>query len=495
MKKMLSLVLVFFLSITLTGCNMQNLLGGLLGSREKTTSKSSPQDDKKIIAVAIDDENPNKDMFLLGIREMAAKEELEIKVLSKEEQMDTEALKEAKVLIVQDGEQALLKGAEKEKIPIIALNELPSGIKAQGVILPDPEQVGKLMAQQILPKVSAGEVVFLMGEADNPVSQLILSSLKRELSSNGQLTVHSISNPPESESLAIQTLAEHLQKNAGKVKAICAKNEKLLSQTYDLLKSMKLSETVYLVGGEATPNSLQRIASGSQVADIDTAPYIQGINAFQWDQKLLNKEAVDITQSITSDQGEVAAKLIPAKTVTTENIALLQKSYTQAATTLKELEKKAESQAKDSQGQEKGKSSSDQEGKEQGEEKSGQGNGESKGQGKGQSDGQGSSQGSEQGDGQGDDQGSGQSGGQMVIPEGVAKVTEKIHTEITREYLDENGKILGTEKSANDQVRTIPPEMLLKEQQQQQQKQQQKEGQEQQEEGKEKASGEGGENA
>lgn len=469
MKKFMLIIILLILSLGLTGCNMQSLLGGLMGNKDKTSSKSSqPKEEKKIIAVAIKDEDPNKDMFLLGIQEMAEKEEMEVKVLTNKEQGDKEALKDAKILIYQDGEQSFLKDAEKEDIPILALNRLPAGVKAKGVILPDPDQVGRIMAQQIEEKVAEGQVVYLQGEAEDPVAQMSLAAFKQEIGTNPKIAIHSITNPPESETIAIQTLREHLQKNPDQVKAIAAQNEKLLAQTYELLKSMQLTEKIHLMGGQANPKSLQRIASGSQIADIDTAPYVQGVNAFQWAKKIMDKQSIDITQSITGDQGEVAAKIIPVKAVTTENLALIQKSYTKATEAQKEQEKKKEeseeksSEAKNGQKSESNSSGESGDKKQDSEGKEGEGQGQSQ---------EGGASSQEQG------------GSQGVMPEGVSKVTEKVHTEIIREYLDDKGNVLGTEKSANDQVRTVPPEMLLKEQQQKQGSQGQQEQQGKQSEG------------
>ncbi|MGE4273060.1 MAG: sugar ABC transporter substrate-binding protein [Desulfitobacterium sp.] len=467
MKRHLWLVLLTVVVIViLTGCNMQNMLGSLMGNNEKTSSKSSQkQEEKKIIAVALNEEDPNKAMFLLGIQEIAAKEEMEVKVLTEKESGDSEALKEAKILIFQDGEQSFLKDAEKSDIPILALNSLPQGVRAQGIILPDPNQIGTIMAQQIQGKISEGQVVYLQGESEDPAAQMSLAALKQESGKNPKITIHSIANPSESEAIAIQGLREHLQRNPGQVKVVCAQNEKLASQAYELLKTLQLTGKVLLMGGQANPQSLQRIASVGQMADVDTAPYVQGVNAMQWAQKIMNKESIDITQSITGDQGEVAAKIIPVKTVTAENLSLIQKSYTKAAQAQKELEKKQEESQANNAGS--------------------KGDNKSKGNGDSGNSGDGKSSKSKEGDSQ--DQGQegassqGKEGSQGVMPEGVKKVTEKVHTEIIREYLDDNGKVLGTEKSANDQVRTIPPEMLLKEQQKQQGGQQ---GQQEKQDGK-----------
>jgi len=460
MKRILLVFFVILLSLTLTGCSLQDLLGN---KKQKTSSKSSQDNQKPIIAVALNDEDPNKALILRGIEDMAKKEDMEVKVLSakdtasgqqaegktgsqsksdgnSKDQKKESPLKDAKILIYQGGNKEFLQSAQEDKVPILALNEVPAGVKAAGVILPDPNQAGELMAQPILSKVTEGQVVFLQGDPGDSAAQEALAALRRVLNKNPKITVHSISNPSGSESIAKQALMEYLKKNPDKVQVICAQNEKLAAQAYEVLKDQQLEKKIPLIGGQANIQSLQRMASGGQIADIDTAPYIQGVNAFQWAQKIVKNEALDISASLTGDQGEVPAKIVPVKTVTPENLAVVQKSYTKAAEAQKqeEAQKKSESkQGSDQKKQGSSQSSDSKQGSSQNESKQGSS----------------STPGGEQ-----------QTGGNM--PQGVSKVTEKIRTEITREYLDAQGKVIGTEKNANDQVRTIPPEMLLKEMQQ-----------------------------
>lgn len=458
MKRVLLVFSVILLSLTLAGCSLQDLLG----KNKQKASKSSQGDQKQIVAVALKDDDPNKVLILRGIEDMAKKEDMEVKVLSAQDaasgqkggqtgsqskssgnskdQKNESPLKDAKILIYQGGNKEILQSAQEAKVPILALNELPAGVKAAGVILPDPNQAGELMAQPILNKVTEGQVVFLQGDPGDSAGQEGLAALRRVLNKNPKITIHAISNPAGSESIAKQALMEYLQKNPDKVQAICAQNEKLAAQAYELLKTLQLDKKILLIGGQANTQSLQRMASGGQVADIDTAPYIQGVNAFQWAQKIVKNEALDISASLTGDQGEVPAKIIPVKTVTPENLAVVQKSYAKAEEAQKQQEAQKQSESK------------------QGSNQKSQGNSQS-------SDKQGNSQSSDnkQSGSSSSPGGEQQSGGNM--PQGVSKVTEKIHTEITREYLDAQGKVIGTEKNANDQVRTIPPEMLLKEQQ------------------------------
>lgn len=466
MKKVFLIFFVILFSLTITGCSLQDLLGN---KKQTTSSKSSQGNQKQIIAVALNDDDPNKTLILSGIEDMAKKEDLEVKVLSAQVatggqqaggqtgsqstsngssqsssggNQSASPLKDAKILIYQGGNKELLQNAQADKIPILALNELPAGVKAAGVILPDPNQIGELMAQPILNKVTEGQVVFLQGDPGDSAAQETLATLRRVLSKYPKITVNSITNPSGSESIAKQSLMEYLQKNPDKVQAICAQNEKLAAQTYELLKSQQLEKKILLIGGQANTQSLQRMASGGQIADIDTSPYVQGVNASQWAQKIIKNEALDISESITGDQGEVPAKIIPVKSVTSENLAVVQKSYTKAAEAQKQQE--AQKQSSNSQGAKQTNSGNSQ-------------NSDNKQGGS-------STQGSATQGGSSTQGGGQQTGGNM--PQGVSKVTEKVHTEITREYLDAQGKVIGTEKNANDQVRTIPPEMLLQEMQQ-----------------------------
>lgn len=461
MKRILLIILTFFLSLTLTGCSLQDLLG------KKQKSQGSAQNQKQVIAVALNEQDPNKALVLKGIEDMAQKENMDIKVLSSGsagggqdssssegqtskgsssssagKQGSSSDLKNAKILIYQGGNPEVLQSVQSSKVPVVALNELPAGVKPSGIVLPDPQETGKLMAEPVLSKVTEGQIAVMQGDPSNSSSQEILASIKQVLSKNSKLTVHAISSPSGSEAVARQGLTDFLQKNSGKVPVVIAQNEKLAAQAAEVLKSLQLEKKVLLIGGQANLQSLQRMSAGTQAADIDTSPYIQGVNAFQWAQKVLNKSTLDINDSVTGDQGEVPAKIIPVKSVTPENVAVIQKSYAKAV----ETAAKAETQAKKDQGATGSTDQKDQSSKSQGE---------SKGQNQQSSSGQGQSQSQ-----------SGTAGGN--VPQGAQKVTEKVQTIITREYLDSQGKVLGTEKSTSEQNRTIPPEMLKKETQQSQ---------------------------
>lgn len=424
MSKKLRFLFIIFpicLSLTITGCGLQDLLGK---NKNKTSAKKS--ESETIIAVSLNEEDPNKLLISKGIEDLAKKEDVKVKYMDSK---STESpLKDAKILIYQGGDARILQESQSEEIPILALTQLPSGVKPEGIIIPDQEKAGELMVQTLLGKVTEGQIVILQGDPNESGSQELLAGNKAVLSKYPKIIVHTIASTPGSESVTRTSLVDYLQKNPDKVQGILAHTEKLAIQASEVLKQTQLDKKVSLIGGQAGIPSLERMSNGSQIGDIDTSPYLQGANAYQWAQKIIKKEPLEVDHSITSEQGEIPAKLVAVKAVTSSNLAVIQKSYTK---TMQSAEQ-------------------DQKQKEQSSDKASQGKDQAKDQGKDQE--------KEKGEAKKEEGQSGEK--QSAIPPGVQKVTERVKTETTRDYLDAQGKVLGTEKTLNEQVKTVPPEML-----------------------------------
>lgn len=454
------------LSLTISGCSVQDLLGN------KKKSAASSEKKQQVIAVALDANDPNQVLIKKGIEDMASKENVQIKYVSstgsgsQQEQGqsgqdqknsssqsgdssakgEADSLQGGKVLVSQGENQELVQTALSKKVPVLALGRVPPGSKPAGVILPNQEKVGELMAQALVNKIQEGQAIILQGDASESGTQERLAGMRQVLGKYPKLSNQVISGQTGSEFIAQQALTDYLHKNPDKVQGILADSETMAAQAAEVLRQAGLDKKILLVGGQANVQSLQRMANGKQVADIDIAPYLQGVNAYQWAQKLLKKEPLDVNDSVTSDQGEIPAKVIPVKAVTAENLAITQKSYTKAIS-IAEQAKKSQDQKNASAS----KSSKDPKG--------------------GSKDAAAGTSGSK--DAKSSDSSSGSSkstdkAGSVQIPPGAAKVTEHVKTTVTREYLDDKGKVLSTEQSASEQVRTVPPEMIKKEQEQKQ---------------------------
>lgn len=423
-KRIRSLLVIFSLSLslTITGCGLQALLGN------KSKTSSSKGGTEAFIAVSLNEEDPNKLLITKGIDDLAKKENVQVKYMDQSTAGKETPLKGAKVLIYQGGNESLLKSAETDKIPVLALSQLPEDVKLVGIITPDQEKSGELMAQTLVSKVAEGQVVIL-GDPSETGYQERLAGTKVILSKYPKITVQNIVSSPDSESGVKQGLVDFLQKNPGKVQGILAHTEKLAAIATEVLKQAQLDKKIILVGGQASVPSLQRMSSGVQVGDVDTSPYLQGVNAYQWAQKIIKKESLDVNDSITSDQGEIPAKVIQVKAVTPDNLAVIQKSYTKTTQSAEQEKKQTGSAGQDSKSQDQ----SQDQGQAKKEDQSGDKSGAS---------------------------GEGEQAKSSAVPPGVQKVTERIKTETTREYLDSQGKVIGTEKTTNEQVKTVPPEIL-----------------------------------
>src|SRR5665648_247726 len=320
-KRFLLFILALCLSLTISGCGLQ----ALLGNKNKTSSPK--QATGTIIAVSLDELDPNKLLITKGINDMAKKEKVQVKYIDPTVEGKESPLKGAKILIYQGGNLSLLKTAETEKIPILVLNQLPAGIKPVGIITSDQEKVGELMAQTLVSKVVEGQIVILQGDPKETGFQERLAGIKLVLSKYPKITVQNMLSSPDSESIAKQGLVDFLQNNPGKVQGILAHSDKLATLAHEVLKQAQLDKDIILVGGQASVPSLERMASGVQVGDVDTSPYLLGVNTYQWAQKIIKKESLDVKSSVTSEQGEIPAKIIEVKAVTPENLAVIQKSY------------------------------------------------------------------------------------------------------------------------------------------------------------------------
>ncbi len=451
--RFLLIVLSLCLSLISTGCGLQDLLG----KKNKSSSTSNGGGESKtVIAVSLNEEDPNKLLIVKGIEDMAKKEKVDIKYMEKSEKEKDSPLKGAKLLIYQGGDESLLKSAEADEIPILALGQMPSGIKLEGIITSDQGKAGEIMAQTIVSKVAEGQIVILQGDSSESGSQELIAGNKAVFSKYPKLTTHTIVSAPGSEATARLGLAEFLAKNPDKVQGVLAHTEKLAAQASGVLKQAQLDKKIILVGGQASVSSLERMSTGAQVGDVDTSPYLQGVNAYQWAQKIIKKQSLDVNNTVTSERGEIPAKIIQVKAVTPDNIAVIQKSYTLTMKSAEQDKKEKEEKKKKDQ-------------------KGDQAEGKDKEQG-----------GSKKEEGQADDKKT--QGGdkqESPLPAGVEKVTERIKTETTREYLDAQGKVIGTEKTVNEQVKTVPPEMLKQQQTEKAKDEKSEGGQEEKKENKE----------
>lgn len=453
------LLLVIF-SLTVTGCGLQEFL-----DRKNKNATTSGEDEQTVVGVVLNEKDPNQALIRQGIEDMAQKEGVKIVMLSEKagsqsagsqtssqgkSEAETEKAKTgkdtsgkgkqdkqnstndilqgAKVILFQGGSGSeILSQAEEKNIPVVALTQVPTVGNVQAIIYPDQEEAGQIMANMLVSRVTEGDVVILQENPNDVISQELLTANQAVLKKYGKIVSHVITNPSDSQSVALQNFSSLVQKEGAKLKGVIAHSETLAAQAYQILKQAKLESQVVLVGGQANLQSLERINEGVQIGDIDTAPYLQGVNAYQMASRILKQSSLDLNDSVATEQGMVPGKKIAVKQVTKDNLDLVKNSYSKAVAQAEQAQKQAaeKNQAAEG-GGEQAKSEAGGENKEKNQESD-----------KGQA-------------------------GKSSPPAGTAKVREKVKTETVREYLDEKGQVISTEESVLEENRVVPPDALEK---------------------------------
>lgn len=478
-KPCLCILLIVILSLTATGCGLQDLLM----KKDKNSSSEGTQKQADI-GMVLDESDPNLALIRQGIEESAQKDNLKVVDLSagsgqdssnqnsdmqtgktqggsnqssgqSGESGDNSALQGAKVIIYQGSSaDPVLNQAQKANIPVVALGQVPGSSKLSGIVYPNQEGVGEGMANMLQASVSEGDVVILQENPDDPGAQEALTGSKAVLAKNPKIKVNVIANPAQSESGAKQAFTAFVEKDGEKLKGVLAYSEKLAAGAYEVLKNAKLDKKVVLIGGQANLQSFARISAGTQKGDIDTSPYLQGVQVYQMASQALKKQPVAMDDSVVTDQGMVPVKEVPVKVVDAGNVQMVEKNYSKALTQAEQAQKQAAASSNGQNGQ-KAQTQTENASADQG---SGQKSGASQDSGGQDSSGQGSGSSSNTGSG-----GNAQATPAPVIPSGTASVKEKITTETTREYLDKSGKVISTEQSTVEQNRTVPPDTLKQE--------------------------------
>ena len=219
MRRLRFLLIVFplCLSLTISGCGLQ----GLLGKNKTSSTNKKSGSSQTIMAVSLNEEDPNKLLITKGIDDLAKKENVQVKYIQSSAETET-ALKGAKILIYQGGDPSILQKSQTAKIPILALTQLPSGVKPDGIITPDQEKAGELMAQALVAKIPEGQIVVLQGDPSESGFQERLAGNKAILSKYPKITAQIMTSSPGTESATKQSLADFIQKNPGKVQGILA---------------------------------------------------------------------------------------------------------------------------------------------------------------------------------------------------------------------------------------------------------------------------------
>ncbi len=349
MRKIITyfIAVIFFVTTVLTGC----------GQNPQTKPKLDEGNNKVKIAVSsADTKGDDYQILKMMVDKQAKEKKMEILWLdaqnnsSLQQENIQKAVKEkVKVLVIEPVETSeitkSLEALQSQGIKVICYNKLPQDFASEAYLAPDYERTGEIQAQQMLESLAGkdvGEVLIITGPQDNPVFRDLLQGNLNILKHDkrvGKVTVEEL----EKESSVGDTVNKYLAKTPAPQAILCHAAEST-TEVINKVKESKDKDKIKTFGVATELQALDALKKKEHTGEIDMRPDLLAKLLVQTAEDLSKDEPWDYEQQITNGVQEVPVRFIPVRSITKDNISLLDER-------IKMLEEK---QAKDGKENQKG---------------------------------------------------------------------------------------------------------------------------------------------
>lgn len=257
------------------------------------------------------------------------------------EQIDTLISQGIDVLILHpvDTETArdLVEKAEKARIPVVAMDRLPSGAKVACYVTADSFEVGRIQAQHLADRIGGkGNLIILKGDEGNNVAEEITKSNLSVFSKYSEIKVLTIkSHKFWSRSLARQTVNNALKKHRGNIQGIICNNSGMAMGALEALRGKGLIGKIVVIGADADLDACRLIIKRELSADVDKMPYEIGLASIKTAVAIVRKKSFPADRIINNRGVKVKVRLTPIKLITTDNIEYMKYRWPDLGTRLK----------------------------------------------------------------------------------------------------------------------------------------------------------------
>lgn len=175
------------------------------------------------------------------------------------------------VIIAIDDEELLdvVKRAREEGIKVVSYDRLIRNGNTDLYISFDNEQVGRLMAQQMVERLPKGSEIFLVNGSDSDYNvDQVVQGIEEVLDGSGIEVTYTAYCENWLAELAFDAVNEGLEENDGHVDGIICGNDDLAHHAIQALTEHRLAEKVVVVGQDAELSACQRILEGTQVMTV-----------------------------------------------------------------------------------------------------------------------------------------------------------------------------------------------------------------------------------
>lgn len=216
----------------------------------------------------------------------------------------------------------LVEMIQAKKLPVVAMDRLPTAAAVDIYVTADSFKVGQLQAEYTAKQIKGkGNVVILEGEAGNTVAAEITRGNKDILKKfpGIQIAVDQ-AHRAWARDAALATTENALTRYGGKIAAVLANNSGMAMGAVQALLAKKLTARVVTVGSDADKDACQAILRGELWADVDKRPVDLGLASYQAALALARGRKVTVDKTVMNGKFKVPVKYTPVQLITKANV-------------------------------------------------------------------------------------------------------------------------------------------------------------------------------
>jgi|GEM_PF-3061213 len=248
-----------------------------------------------------------------------------------EEDIDKASEEKAKVIVIEPVDAEIIRSkvtaVQQKDVKIICIANLPPDTAVDAFIAPDFLRAGEMQGQQLLKNVAENETVnilILRGAKGNSAAEDILKGNFNVLNGNkktGQVWIEEIENRDSSTSY--DRVKEYL--TGEKVPAaILAHSPEITIGMLEALEQHRPAGKVMSFGIGAEKEAVEAINKGTHTAEVDLMPELLAQIIMQAANSLSKDEPWEYEQLLPNGTHNAPARFTPIRSITQENVALLQ---------------------------------------------------------------------------------------------------------------------------------------------------------------------------
>ena len=210
--------------------------------------------------------------------------------------------------------------ANNANIPVVAYDRLIIGADLDLYITVNSVTVGKFMAEQVMKKLSEGEILYVGGPSDDFNSTLIRKGVFSELEKKKEkYKVKSVQTASWNELDSYMLIQEYITNESSIPDAMICAADALTYGAIDVLKEYNNYGKVLLTGQDAELEICRQVIQGNILMTVYKSNKQLAYKSAEATMKLIKGEKIDVTEKIDNKKMEVPSVMLTPILITKDN--------------------------------------------------------------------------------------------------------------------------------------------------------------------------------